>query len=149
MERLVTVALLALPLLSAGTPSRFRDMDLSADREAYVWAEGLLQAAAPNGLILSRGDSQTFSLWYVRYGLRQRPDVVIVDRYLLALPWYRADLAARNPELASLLRARHDQEAALMLLSIASRPVHLTYQDDLLLRHGTWTQEGPLYTLVR
>jgi hypothetical protein len=147
LGRLAMVALLALPLVSA--VSRFRDLDLSLDREAYVSAESLLQAAAPNGLILSRGDSQTFSLWYVRYGLRQRPDVVVVDRYLLAMSWYRTDLAARNSELAPLLQAQDDQEAALMLLSIPGRPVHLAYQDDPLLGHGEWTKEGSLYTLVQ
>jgi hypothetical protein len=144
--RLGMVLLLALPVMSVA--SRWRDMDLSTDREAYLTAEAMLQAAAPDGLILSRGDSHTFSLWYVRYGLRQRPDVDIIDSNLLAFAWYRTDLAARNPELASLLEARHEQEAVLMLLSIPGRPLQLTYEDELLVRHGTWTQEGPLYTLV-
>jgi hypothetical protein len=141
------LVLLALPLLSV--VSRFGALDLSSDREAYISAESLLQSAVPNALILSRGDSQTFSLWYVRYGLRQRPDVVTVDRWLLALPWYRTDLAARNSELVPLLQARDDQEAALMLLSIASRPVQLAYQDDLLLQHGQWAKTDLFYTLVQ
>jgi len=143
----VMVVLLALPLISIA--SRYRAMDLSADREAYVTGESLLQAAAPNALILSRGDSQTFSLWYVRYGLRQRLDVDIIDRYLLALPWYREDLAVRNTELSQLLQAQNDQEAALALLSIVGRPVQLAYQDDLLLSQGDWVAEGQLYTLVQ
>ncbi len=144
---LAMLVLLALPLLSV--VSRFGALDLSSDREAYISAESLLQSAVPNALILSRGDSQTFSLWYVRYGLRQRPDVVTVDRWLLALPWYRTDLAARNSELVPLLQARDDQEAALMLLSIASRPVQLAYQDDLLLQHGQWAKTDLFYTLVQ
>jgi len=147
LMRLIMVALLALPLFSA--ISRFRDMDLSADREAYVAGESLLQAAAPNGLILSRGDAQTFPLWYVRYGLRQRPDVDVIDRYLLAFPWYRSDLVERHPELAPLLQARSDREAVLLLLSVVGRPLHLAYRDDLLLGHGEWVQEGPLYMLVQ
>jgi hypothetical protein len=150
MQRLSWLAilvLLALPLLSV--VSRFGELDLSADREAYVSAESLLQAAAPQALILSRGDRQTFSLWYVRYGLRQRSDVMAIDRWLLALPWYRTDLAARNSELAPLLQARDDREAALMLLSIIGRPVQLAYEDDLLLEQGQWAKTDLLYTLVR
>ena len=142
---LAILVLVALPLLSV--VSRFSDLDLSSDREAYRLGDSLLQAAAPNALILSRGDRQTFSLWYLRYGLRQRPDVITVDRWLLALPWYRTDLAAGNSELAPLRQARDDQEAALMLLSITGRPVQLTYEDEALLQHGQWTQTDLFYTL--
>jgi hypothetical protein len=143
----VMLVLLALPLLSV--MSRFGQLDLSSDREAYMLGEDLLQAAAPNALIVSRGDRQTFSLWYVRYGLRQRPDVVTIDRWLLAMPWYRTDLAARDAEFAPLLQARDDQEAALMLLSITARPVQLTYEDEQLLQHGEWIKSDLLYTLVQ
>jgi hypothetical protein len=149
-QRLAWVAmliLLALPLLSA--VSRFGDLDLSSDREAYALGEDLLQAAAPSALIVSRGDRQTFSLWYLRYGLRQRPDVITIDRWLLAMPWYRTDLAAGNSELTPLLQAQDDQEAALMLLSITGRPVQLTYEDEGLLQHGEWTQTDLFYTLVQ
>jgi hypothetical protein len=144
---LAMLVLLLLPLLSA--VSRFGDLDLSSDREAYALGEDLLQAAAPNALIVSRGDRQTFSLWYLRYGLRQRPDVITIDRWLLAMPWYRTDLAAGNSELRPLLQAQDDQEAALMLLSITGRPVQLTYEDEALLQHGEWTQTDLFYTLVQ
>jgi hypothetical protein len=147
LTRLAAVALLALPPLAV--VSRFGDLDLSADREAYIYGESLLQGAAPNALILSRGDRQTFSLWYLRYGLRQRTDVVVVDRWLLAFPWYRTDLAERNPELAPLRQAQNDQDAALMLLSIPGRPVRLVYEDEELLASGEWAQEGSFYTLVQ
>ncbi len=142
----VVLALLALPVFSV--VSRFRELDLSADREAYVWAESLLKTAAPNSLVVTRGDAQTFSLWYVRYGLGQRPDVLIVDRWLLASPWYRTDMAERYPELAPLRQAQNDQEAALALLSVSGRPLQLAYQDDPLLAQGEWTKEAELYTRV-
>jgi hypothetical protein len=125
-------------------------MDLHADRQAYTFAHNVLQAAAPNAIVLSRGDSQTFSLWYVRYGLRQRPDVIVVDRYLLAFDWYRADLSVQHPDLAPLVQAPNHEEAAKMLVLHESvRPIHLTYRDDLLFGISTWVQEGPLSTLVR
>ena len=144
---LAMLMLLALPLFSVG--SRFGELDLRYDREAYVLAEGLLQGAAPNAVLLSRGDRPTFSLWYARYGLRQRPDVIVIDRWLLDFPWYRADLAARDSELVPLLQAQNHEQAALMLLSITGRPLNLAYQDDLLLGHGEWIKEGDLYTPVQ
>jgi hypothetical protein len=144
---LAILVLLALPLLSVA--SGFSALDLSSDREAYISGENMLQAAAPNALIISRGDQQTFSLWYLRYGLRHRPDVITVDRWLLALPWYRTDLGEGNSELAPLLQAQNDQEAALMLLSITGRPVQLTYEDEELLKHGEWAKTELFYTLVQ
>jgi hypothetical protein len=144
---LAMLVLLALPLLSV--MSRFGELDLSSDREAYIWGEHVLQAAATDALVISRGDRQTFSLWYLRYGLRQRPDIVTVDRWLLAMPWYRADLAARDAEFAPLLEARDDQDAALMLLSITGRPVQLIYEDELLLRGAEWTKTDLFYTMVQ
>lgn len=144
---LAMLMLLALPLLSM--VSRFGELDLSSDREAYISAQRLLQEAAPNALVLSRGDRQTFSLWYARYGLRQRPDVIVIDRWLLDFPWYRADLAARDSELVPLLQAQNHEQAALMLLSTTGRAVNLAYQDDLLLAHGEWVKEGRLYKLVQ
>lgn len=147
LEVLAIVVLLALPLLSL--VARFGELDLSADREAYVFGQGFLQNAAPRALLVSRGDRQTFSLWYLRYGLRQRPDVIVVDRWLLAFAWYRTDLARREPELAPLLQAQNDREAAQMLLSITGRPVHLTYEDEELLGQGEWIKEGSLFRLAQ
>jgi len=141
--------LLALPL--AGGVGRYATMDLSGDHEAQAFARAVLDAAAPNSLIISRGDAQTFPLWYLRYGLHQRPDVAVVDRWLLAFDWYRADLALVHPELSAVTQAHSDQEAATALVEDAGlRPVvHLTYEDDSLTGFGTWVRLGPLFTLQR
>ena len=141
------VILAALPLTSIAT--RFQAMDLSADREAYIFAERVLDAAAPSAIVVSSGDAQTFPLWYLRYGLGKRPDVVVVDRNLLAFDWYRRDLGWRHPDLAAVARAVDAQEAATMLVLEEGhrRPVHLTYADDELLDLASWTYDDPLFTL--
>jgi len=150
---LVTIAALlllsALPLFSVVT--RFQAMDTSSDREAYTFADNLLGAAAPDALIVSDGGAQTFSLWYLRYGLGKRPDVAVVDQNLLAFDWYRTDLARRLPELAALRDAYDAQEAAVMLVraEASRRPIHLTGSSSLWLPLADWRQAGPFLTLAR
>jgi len=141
--------LLALPLTSLVL--RYRTMDLSADSEAYDYGTRLLSQAAPGAVLLSRGDTQTFPLWYVRYGLKQREDVWVVDSNLLAFGWYRAQVAALSPELAAVARAGDSREAVTLLVSILGplRPVQLAYEDEGLLGAYAWTRDGWLYSLLR
>jgi len=152
-RRMVTVAgvliLAALPVLSIVT--RFRAMDLSADYEARAFAENVLEAAAPSAIIISDGDRQTFPLWYLRYGLGERRDVVIVDQRLLAFDWYRDDLAAQHSELAMVAKTHDAHNAITVLVQEIGlyRPVHLTFSDDSLFDLAVWTYEDPLFTLVR
>jgi len=152
-RRLVTVAgvlvLTALPLTSIA--SRFRAMDLSADYEAYTFGKNVLEAAAPSAIVVSDGDTQTFPLWYLRYGLEKRPDVIVVDRRLLAFDWYRDHVVSRHPELAMVAKAHDAQEALAILVQEGGlhRPVHLTYSDDFVLGLAAWTYEDPIFTLLR
>ena len=147
---LSTVALLAVLVLPAGSlVARFATMDLSQDQEAYQAGMSLLQGAEPEAVLISRGDLQTFPLWYCRYGLGQRRDVTVVDRYLLALGWYRSQVAALSPELAGLPAQGDSTEATKLVVSAlgASRPVQLTYEDQDLLNAYRWSFDGRLYTL--
>lgn len=141
--------LAVLPVLSIAT--RFQAMDLSADYEAYAFAEKVLEAAAPGAIVLSDGDKQTFSLWYLRYGLGRRRDVMVVDRRLLAFGWYRDDLASQHPELAMLAEAGHAQRAITILVQEGAlhHPVHLTYADDFVFDLAAWSYDDPLFTLLR
>lgn len=143
------LALSALPLAPLG--ANFQRMDLHADDEAAAYARSVLQAAGENALVISGGDEQTFSLWYLRYGLQERPDVMLADQGLLAFAWYRENLAARHPELSAVTQARDAQHALLLLLEEVGRThaIHLTYSDPYLSRLATWEHEPPLYTLVR
>jgi len=143
------LALIALPLAPLG--ANFQRMDLHADDEAAAYARSVLEAARENALVISGGDEQTFSLWYLRYGLRERPDVMLADQGLLAFAWYRENLAARHPELSAVVRSSDARHALRLLLQEvgATYPIHLTYSDPYLSRLATWEHEPPLYTLVR
>jgi hypothetical protein len=74
-------------------------------RQHYMaarFAQGILRALPPNTIYLSRGDGQTFSVWYDQRVRKQRPDVVTVLQTLLRYSWYRQEVAEQLPALASL-----------------------------------------------
>jgi len=144
----VTLILAALPLYSLA--GRFQSMNLSADREAYSFAQRVLDAAAANAIVISSGDRQAFSLWYVHDALGHRPDVVVVEKRLLTFAWYRNDLAARYPDMANVALVRNAQEAIAVLIQSGSqsRPVHLTFSDETILELARWDYSAPLHTLI-
>ena len=120
---LVALALLAVPLVLNWTA-----LDLSKDREAENFLDAILQAAEPDAMVLTVGDRATFALWYARYGLERRPDIIPVSRDLWALESYRRTvgtihpaLAGREPasELVSLLSSSLQQRRAVYLAQVS------------------------------
>jgi hypothetical protein len=74
-------------------------------RQHYMaarFARGVLRALPPHTIYLSRGDGQTFSVWYYQRVHSQRPDVITVLLTLLRHSWYRQQVAEQLPPLASL-----------------------------------------------
>ncbi len=97
-SRLVAIALLAAsPLWQVG--AAWSEVDASHDRQARERPESLLRAAPAGAVLRSREESYTFALWYLQSVEGLRPDVAIVDDRLLALPWYRAQVLRRYPQL--------------------------------------------------
>ncbi len=94
------VMALGLPLSAAAR--HWPQMDLSSDRAARDFVETALATAAPNAVILVSGDEPTFALWYARYGLQQRPDLIPVNVHLYGFPWYQASLLRQHPVLAAV-----------------------------------------------
>ncbi len=97
--------------------------DLHADYAARDYAQAVWAAVEPQAIIVTGADEHTFALWYAQLVAGQRPDVVIVDRDLLAYDWHRAGLARRYPDLN--VRDAQD-EAMLITAHIAQRPIYLT-----------------------
>jgi hypothetical protein len=82
---------LALPLaeLAMGWPAA----DIHSDQVAARFGQEMLRQAPGGAILLTEQDAHTFTLWYFRYTRGQRPDVTVVDRDMLAMPWYRATIA--------------------------------------------------------
>ena len=143
------VILCIMPLASIA--ARFHMLDCSRDYEAYRFATQVLDSADPGAIVLSNGDSETFPLWYVRYGLGRRSDVTVVDRSLLAFDWYRAEVAWQHPEWAGVVGAPDAGAAVAALLAQEGlrRPVHLLDSDTFLLQIAVWRREAHFFTLSR
>jgi hypothetical protein len=62
--------------------------ELEAD-EAYInQAKNYLSACAPNAILFTFGDNDTYPLWYVQQKLNFRKDVTVINNSLLGLPVY-------------------------------------------------------------
>jgi Protein of unknown function (DUF2723) len=79
--------ILALPLLQFALFAG--EMDLHADRTAIDWTDAVLARAPANAIAETNRDAHTFALWYAHEVLRERPDLVVIDRDLWKTPPYR------------------------------------------------------------
>ncbi len=86
-----------MPLLLHAPAQRASTRD---DRSAEAFVDHVLTTAAPDALIVPIGDQAIFSLWYARYGLGLRSDLIPVSRDLWGLASYRATVAHTHPQLA-------------------------------------------------
>ncbi len=101
--KLAIVAALGL-VLALGWPvaATAAQVDASEDRRAIRYADEVLQSAPAEALLVTRGDLDTFPLWYYHAALGQRSDLAVIVEPLLAYAWYRDHLAQQYPLLAGI-----------------------------------------------
>jgi hypothetical protein len=92
-------------LLLWRVPSTWPEVDVSHDVEARQWGESTLASAPAQAVLRTNRDEDTFVLWYLHIAEGVRPDVYVVDDRLLALAWYRGQLARLDPRLLELPNA--------------------------------------------
>lgn len=80
------VSLLAGPILLAS--QNWDDHDRSQKYLARDMAKNYLESCAPNAILFSYGDNDTYPLWYVQEVEGFRTDVRVVNLSLLSSDWY-------------------------------------------------------------
>jgi hypothetical protein len=82
----VAVSLLAVPVLMANV--EWHDHDRHNKTLARAVALNTLQSCAPNAVLFTYGDNQTYPLWYLQEVEGIRNDVRIINTSLLGIDWY-------------------------------------------------------------
>ena len=92
----------ALALLGfAALPARagWYEHDRSNFWIAHDYAWNMLEPLAPNAIVMTNGDNDTFPLWYIQEVEHFRRDVRVVNMSLLNTPWYILQLKNQEPKV--------------------------------------------------
>ena len=82
----IALCLLAVPTIMA--KENWDDHDRSKKTIARATAYNTLMSCAPNAILFTFGDNDTYPLWYIQEVEGVRKDVRIVNTSLLGIDWY-------------------------------------------------------------
>lgn len=94
--------LLALPAPVLLAMDGWDDHDRSNRTTAWAMARNYLDSCAPNAILFSMGDNDTFPLWYLQEVEEYRTDVRVVNLSYLGIDWYIDQMHRRAYESAPL-----------------------------------------------
>lgn len=94
------VICLLVPLMMA--QQEWDDHDRHQKTTAPDIAKDYLESCAPNAIIFTFGDNDTYPLWYAQEVEGVRPDIRIINNSLLGIDWYINQLRHRVNEADSL-----------------------------------------------
>ncbi len=98
---IATVAcLLAAPVLMAS--QEWDDHDRSTKMTPHDMAYNYLNSCAPNAILFTYGDNDTYPLWYIQEVENVRPDIRIVNLSLLGTDWYIRQMKQQMNQSAPL-----------------------------------------------
>lgn len=84
---IATIAIAAIiPLIMVS--QTWNDHDRSTKTLAPDLARNYLESCAPNAIIFTYGDNDTYPLWYAQEVEGVRPDIRIINNSLLGIDWY-------------------------------------------------------------
>lgn len=104
-ESKISIAAIAISLLAVPgwmAIQEWDDHDRSNKLTAPDLAKNYLESCAPNAILFSFGDNDTYPLWYAQEVQGVRPDVRVVNYSLLGIDWYINQLRYKVNESAPI-----------------------------------------------
>jgi hypothetical protein len=103
MTAIVGALVLACPVHQVAR--NYSAVDFSNNYFAIDFARNALNCLPPNAIVFSGGDNDTYPLLYAQTAEGLRPDVDILNFYLLNTSWYLQQLLKRRPDFPLRLSA--------------------------------------------
>ncbi len=119
VRRSVFAALSALIFLIAFVPlySNYSKADRSGNYIPSNYAHNLMNSLAPNAIVFTNGDNDTFPLWYIQEVEHVRQDCRVVNLSLLNTTWYIKQMRDVEPKVP--IRLSDEQIDSLMPITFA------------------------------
>lgn len=102
------VALLAAPVVMAA--QNWDDHDRSGKTTARDLAINYLESCAPNAILFTYGDNDTYPLWYAQEVENIRPDIRVVNLSLFSADWYLRQMKLKVNEAEGLPISMPDEK---------------------------------------
>ncbi|MEL6615263.1 MAG: DUF2723 domain-containing protein, partial [Bacteroidota bacterium] len=121
LQRIAPLAVAALAFVAVPgwmAVENYDDHDRSGRRIATDFAVNMLESTAPNAILFTNGDNDTFPLWYAQEVLGIRRDVRVVNLSLLNTDWYIRQLKNQD-----------SRESARLPFTITDRDIDLLGSD--------------------
>ncbi|WP_460612547.1 glycosyltransferase family 117 protein [Hymenobacter seoulensis] len=100
--RLVLVSVLGLAVPALMALEGWDDHDRTGRFSSIDYAKNVLNTLAPNAILITEGDNDTFPLWYAQEVEGVRPDVRVMVSGYLNTDWYVEQMRQRNYQSAPL-----------------------------------------------